>query len=407
MRLKNNKISDLKQISRLHSQNTTEIIYEAFTSLKNLGHRSLIALLGIAVGSAAVVALLNIGHNATNEAISAFKGLGTNLIVVNYASAPSVTQPAPSTFDESALKGAVPGIESISPVIQTTSSIRNNGRGVQASVVGTNSALSKVVNIKLSIGRFLSPYDLSTSYAIVGSRIANELSVGYGDNIQIEGYLFEVIGIAEPQSFNALVPVDVNQSIFIPIGSLRRISSIREIGIIIVSTYDEKRSAITAKYIKDYFDAISGGRNVEVQIPKKILESLARQASVFSYLLTALGGISLLIGGIGVMNVMLMSITERRREIGIRMALGARPKDIRNLFLVEAVALSTTGALMGVCLGLILAYLFVRISSWAFSISLLSLPLGITSALVTGLFFGIYPAVSASRLQPIQALRDD
>ncbi len=147
--------------------------------------------------------------------------------------------------------------------------------------------------------------------------------------------------------------------------------------------------------------------DIGVQIPQQLLEGMAQQSRMFSWLLAGLGGISLLVGGVGVMNVMVMNVSERRREIGVRMALGARPRDIAGLFLLEAVVLSACGALIGAVCGVVAAWLFVFFSDWsAFSLSALSLPLGIGSSLAIGLFFGLNPAMTAARLEPVQALRD-
>ncbi len=144
-----------------------------------------------------------------------------------------------------------------------------------------------------------------------------------------------------------------------------------------------------------------------VQVSQQVLDGLKRQTRTFTYLLAGLGIISLLGGGVGVMNVMLMSVAERRREIGVRMALGARQRDIRNLFLIEAVTLTAAGALSGAVLGVAAAYLYARFSGWTFSLAYAALPLGMGSTLLVGLFFGLYPAVSAARLQPVEALRDE
>ncbi len=147
--------------------------------------------------------------------------------------------------------------------------------------------------------------------------------------------------------------------------------------------------------------------DIAVQIPQQLLEGMAQQSRMFSWLLAGLGGISLLVGGVGVMNVMVMNVSERRREIGVRMALGARPRDIAGLFLLEAVVLSACGALIGAVCGVAAAWLFVFFSDWStFSLSILSLPLGIGSSLAIGLFFGLNPAMTAARLEPVQALRD-
>ena len=143
------------------------------------------------------------------------------------------------------------------------------------------------------------------------------------------------------------------------------------------------------------------------KFPRLLLEGMAKQSRLFSWLLAGLGSIALLVGGIGVMNVMVMNVAERRREIGVRMALGARPRDIARLFLLEAVVLAATGALAGAAVGLIMAWAFVHYSGWSdFSFSAAALPLGIGSAIATGLFFGLSPAMAAARLTPVQALRD-
>ncbi|MGP6218369.1 ABC transporter permease, partial [Pseudomonas paraeruginosa] len=149
------------------------------------------------------------------------------------------------------------------------------------------------------------------------------------------------------------------------------------------------------------------GHEAQVQVSQQVLDGLKRQTRTFTYLLAGLGIISLLGGGVGVMNVMLMSVAERRREIGVRMALGARQRDIRNLFLIEAVTLTAAGALSGAVLGVAAAYLYARFSGWTFSLAYAALPLGMGSTLLVGLFFGLYPALSAARMQPVEALRDE
>lgn len=195
-------------------------------------------------------------------------------------------------------------------------------------------------------------------------------------------------------------------SIMVPIDGLRRLHSSPEVGSILARADPAADLAVTAHDLQQYLQDQLGGRPVDVQIPRQLLDGLKHQADTFSYLLAGLGGISLLVGGVGVMNVMLMNVAERRREIGVRLALGARPRDIRALFLLEAGALSIAGALLGALLGLLSAYAFSRYSGWTFSLAPYSLPLGVGSSLLIGVFFGIHPAVSAARLHPVEALRD-
>jgi len=142
-------------------------------------------------------------------------------------------------------------------------------------------------------------------------------------------------------------------------------------------------------------------------VAQQMIDAMTRQDQTFHYLLMALGVITLVGGGVAVMNVMYMNVSERRIEIGLRMAIGARRQDIRNLFLVEALALSTVGAELGAGVGIALAWLYALVSGWAFELAMLSIPLGVSSTLLVGVFFGLKPAIAASRLTPVEALRDD
>lgn len=394
-------------LQRAHRITWRQALFESLDSLRLLGRRSLLALLGIAVGCSAVVALLNIGHNAANEAINSFKGMGTNMLVARFPAQAGSSRPAPTAFDSEALILAVPGIAHAAPLTLYSTSVRHADHISDPTVVGTTADLASVLGLQVAQGRFISIFDSQSTFAIVGARIAQELAIQPGDRLPIEGYLFEVVGILRSSPLNQLVSVAPDESIFIPIEGMRRLRPLPEINSIVARAHDTERLGDDASAMQSYLQSVVKGREVEVQIPQLLLDGLTRQANTFSYLLAGLGGIALLVGGVGVMNVMLMNVAERRREIGVRMALGARSSDIRNLFLFEAAALSIVGAFLGACVGLSSAYAFVKLSGWAFELSPVSLPLGIFSALLTGLFFGLHPALSAARLQPVQALRDD
>ncbi|OPG71500.1 ABC transporter permease [Pseudomonas ogarae] len=400
----------------LHRQGPGHLqtLIESLDSLRLLGRRSWLAMLGIAVGCAAIVALLNIGQSAANEAMTAFKGMGAESIVASFPFSPLNSRALPPTLDTRSLLKKLPAIAQVAPTTFHSGQVRYAGLTVDAVVLGTTGGLAETLDLKLAQGRFISDFDQQATYIVAGAKVAHELGIGVpgrpliaGMQLQIEGYLFEVIGIARPQAPNPLIPIQVDEALFIPIESMRRLQPSPQLSSVIAKVRDGAVIAESAQDLRTYLEEVLKGHDVEVLVPQQLIDSLTHQSNTFSYLLAGLGGISLLVGGAGVMNVMLMNVSERRREIGVRMALGARARDIRMLFLLEAACLSVTGSLVGAAVGLLSAFLFVWFSGWRFTLAIESLPLGVGSSLFIGLFFGLYPAVTASRLQPVQALRDD
>ena len=389
-----------------------QMFAEAIDSLRLLGRRSVLALIGIVVGSASIIALLNIGRNAADDALHTFKGMGTDTLVASFPFSPERKQALPATLDTQATRRALPQVSRLAALSQHSARISRAGAHADASLVGTSADLAGIMGLRLSSGRFISPFDQRATFVVVGSRVAEDLRVQgrplqVNDVLQIDQYLFQVIGIAASQSHNSLLPVLMDESVLMSLDSMRRLRPSAEIGNVVAKVVAEADLSAVAQALETQLSQQLDGREVSVQIPQQLLEGLQRQADTFTWLLVGLGSISLVVGGVGVMNVMLMSVTERRREIGVRMALGARPHDIRTLFLLEAACLSIAGALLGALLGVASAYGFAWFSGWQFSLSPLSLPLGIGSSLLMGVFFGLYPAISASRLSPVKALRDE
>ncbi|GKV82035.1 ABC transporter permease [Pectobacterium carotovorum subsp. carotovorum] len=389
-------------------------LLEPLNSLILLGRRAVLALLGIAVGCGAVVALLNIGHNAETEAMGVFRGMGSDLLVAtvqNRVGSHAIGS-APADLDIPVLRQALPDIQAATALIITSTEARLRGRSLSTMVVGSRAELSDVLELRLAQGRYLSDFDEQSTYIVLGANVAEQWAseggvAALGERVQVSGYLFEIVGILQPQGRNPLVPVSVDDSILMPISGMRRVMSTPQIVSVIARNSGSDTLVQTGSQLKDYLTPLMPKLDIDVQIPQQLLEGMAQQSRMFSWLLAGLGGISLLVGGVGVMNVMVMNVSERRREIGVRMALGARPRDIAGLFLLEAVVLSACGALTGAVCGVAAAWLFVFFSDWStFSLSVLSLPLGIGSSLVIGLFFGLNPAMTAARLEPVQALRD-
>jgi putative ABC transport system permease protein len=385
---------------------------ESLENLRGLGMRSWLALLGIVVGSASVVALLDIGRSAGEDALRTFKGLGTDVLVADFPMGAGRPQPSPSALDGQALQGLSPELIQAAPVSQFSTRISGPNGQQDVSLIGTTAELKAVMGLTLAWGRFIASPDLRARFAVLGAEVAQTLgargkALRPGDWLRMGDYQFQVIGVLAPEPHNPLLPISVDSSVFIPAQSMARISSAARIGHVIAKAASGADLQRAARAFESRLSQVLDGREVQVQVPRQLLDGLERQARTFTWLLAGLGGISLLVAGVGVMNVMLMSVRERRREIGVRMALGARRRDIRLMFLLEAALLSIVGALLGAMLGRAIALFFTHSSGWPLSLSLDALLLGVASSLAMGLFFGSYPAAVAARLSPAMALRDD
>lgn len=393
-------------------QSLSQLLHEAFISLRTLGKRSVLALLGIVIGSSSVVALINIGHNAATDAAMIFKDMGTDTLVVQFPPKGTSNVPMRTQLDLESVRQAVPGIAHIGALSLFSGPIVFHGRTANANFVGSTSDVQGAMRLLVREGRLLSAFDASQTYGVIGDQVAQALGapgdpLKLGDRVRVNDYLFLIVGILHNQPRAMLMPVQANESLFMPAEGMRRIFASPQINNVIIRAQPGQDMERVARDAAAALQPQLTEHNVDITVPQQMIDGMTRQSRTFAYLLLALGAISLIGGGVGVMNVMLMNVSQRRREIGIRMALGARQRDIRNLFLLEAVTLTAVGALCGAVLGMTAAWFYAWLSGWAFSLAVAALPLGVGSTLLVGLFFGLYPAVSASRLQPVEALRDE
>ncbi|WP_411562617.1 ABC transporter permease [Pseudomonas shirazensis] len=369
-----------------------------------MGRRAWLGLLGVAVGCAAVVALLNVGHSAALQSRQLFQGMGSELLVATLqrdSETPAITAQPPQ------LSAVSPLLISAAPLAMAPVEVRLGAISEALMVTGSTPALATVLDLTADQGRLLSEHDAHNAYLLLGAIAAQQLQASVGDQLQLGRYLFEVIGILGPIGYNPLLPVAVDDGLLIPLQAMRRLSSAPQISAVVALARDSQSVRVAADELAGDLRMQLPGAEVEVQVPQQLLDGMASQARLFSWLLAGLGAIALLVGGVGVMNVMLMSVIERRREIGVRTALGARPVDIAWLFLLEAVILASGGAVLGSMVGVLAAWLFAWLSGWDFALDPWSIPLGVVSALLIGVFFGLQPALAAARLQPVAALRDE
>lgn len=387
-----------------YGPSASQRLAESIANLGTMGRRAWLGLLGIAVGCAAVVALLNVGHSAAMQSRQLFQGMGSELLVATLqrdSEIPAMTaQPLQLSAVSPLLIGAAP--LAMAPV-----EVRLGAISEALMVAGSTPALATVLDLTADQGRLLSEHDAHSPYLLLGAIAAQQLQASVGDQLQLGRYLFEVIGILAPIGYNPLLPVAVDDSALMPLPGMRRLTSAPQISAVLALGRDPQDSPAAAGALADYLRKQLPGTEVEVQLPQQLLDGMHSQAQLLRWLLAGLGAIALLVGGVGVMNVMLMSVSERRREIGVRTALGARPEDIAWLFLLEAVLLGSGGALSGATTGLLGAWLFAWLSGWTFVFDPWSVPLGMISALLTAVFFALQPALAAARLQPVAALRDE
>lgn len=386
-----------------------QVVGDAIDTFRTLGKRTVLALLGIVIGSASIVAILNIGFNAGQEATRIFHDMGVDTLVASLNNDRGVEDSLLSTEVEKIRSLNLPGLV-ISPVAQVSVKLTFNHHPVDARAVGVEPAVTSILKLPIRRGRFLHALDTAENVVVLGHAVATSLgdrgiAVEPGEWVRINTYLFRVAGVMQPAEASMISPVLTDHSVFMPFAALARVAQSSNVSTVLARVLPPLDSSEGASRVFEGLSHAFKTRRVEMTVPQQMIDAMARQNKTFEYLLLALGVITLVGAGVAVMNVMYMNVCERRNEIGLRMAIGARGQDIRNLFLIEALALSAMGALSGACVGIVLAWLYAVISQWTFELSMVSIPLGVGSTLLVGVLSGLKPAVAASRLTPVEALR--
>ena len=384
--------------------------------------RTLLTMLGIVIGVGAVIVMVAIGHGAQSQIEDQISSLGTNLIIVmpGAFTAGGANQGA-GTFnrltidDAEKLKRDGTNLSAVSPVISTRAQVIGGSGNWRTLINGVSTDFLAIRDWSVSSGEYFTDSDLRSGrkVAVLGATVASNLfgeSDPVGAQIQIGHVPFTVIGVLAAKGQNA-GGMDQDDVILMPYTTAQnRLSGNVRLGQILVSTFTPQdipaaQDEITSLMREAHKLADGAPDDFTVRNQTEIAQAATKTTSVMSGLLAAIASVSLVVGGIGIMNIMLVSVTERTREIGIRMAIGARGSDVLTQFLVESVVMSVLGGLVGLLAGFGGAAVLAHFTGWhtATPISAVALAVGFSAAV--GVFFGYYPARKAAALDPIQALR--
>ncbi|OKH22532.1 ABC transporter permease [Hydrococcus rivularis NIES-593] len=395
----------------------------AFSALLAHKLRSSLTMVGIAVGNASVIAMVAIGEGAQKMTAKQFESLGPKVLYVSLT-APKIRRVLSETTkplvlaDAEAIATQVPTVAGVAPEIHSKQLLTYRQQSIDSQIVGTTASYLNVRNFKMARGRFLSAVDFKRNHrvAVLGAEIAERLfgkQNPVGKSIRIKQTSFQVVGVLAPKGM--LFGTNQDDKAIVPLTTmayqlLGRTSPYGiPLSVIAISARDKNSISAAQFQVTNLLRVRDKNRQedaVNIYPQKALMETAQKTDRGLTMMLAAIAAISLFVGGIGVMNIMLVSVTERTQEIGLRKAIGAKERDILFQFLLEAVILGTTGGVIGVLLGVGGVTITSAVSSLYTSLSPIAIIAAVGTSGTVGLFFGVLPAKRAAKLDPIAALRN-
>lgn len=406
-----------------------ENIRLAIKGLLDHKFRSFLTMLGIIFGVASVIAMLSIGEGAKREAIAKYKDLGINNIIVREKKLTDIEleevrakfSPGLTVQDANVIREIVPGIVRVALQAEINSEVKFYDKSVKSTVIGVSPEFLNMMNYRLEKGDMINQkqYDQRHKICILGAGVANTLFNNedpIGKMVKIEDQWLEIVGVLESKTLftetvGELAARDLNTDVYLPLSTfLNRFprenilaNEIQQITIQVESSENlmEGSKLINEILKRHHFNNDDYG----IVIPFELLKQEEKEKQIYNFLLGAIAAISLIVGGIGIMNIMLATVMERTREIGIRRAIGARKVDIMSQFVTEAIAISITGGIIGVLLGVTLSLtvsLFTDVNTY---IKFYSIILAFAFSVIVGIAFGYLPAKNAANLKPVDSIR--
>ena len=403
-----------------------DALLSALQSLRANFLRSILTMLGIVIGVAAVVTMIAIGTGAETSVRQSMQRLGTNILVISPGSSSfrgarggAGTEVTLTLADADAIAESVDHIVVVASTVDGQAQLVAGNLNWATRITGTTTGIAVARDWTVESGRFLSDADVrgATKVAIIGATVAENLFPGQdpvGRAIRIDRVPFKVVGLLAAKGQSGF-GMDQDDVVFIPITTAKRrllgrgLSGDEVSNLTIKVDQAQWMSAVEeqARQVLRLRHRLAAAAEDDFRIRNlaEMQETSAEMTRIMTLLLSAIASVSLLVGGIGIMNIMLVSVTERTREIGLRVAVGARRRDIQAQFLIEAVVLSLIGGLIGIFLGSALAVMIARLAGWAVNLPVAAALLAFGFAAAIGIGFGFFPAHRAARLNPIEALR--
>lgn len=400
----------------------TAVPYVAFKALRRNRMRTLLTALGIIIGVAAVITMVGLGQGAGAEVREQVNRLGQNVVLVFPGSRQlggvSIGGGSANTLtvaDARALRDEIPEVIAASPEVRSQRVIVYGNRNWFTRIYGQSHDYLQIRQWPVESGRMYDEADVENAslVAVVGQTIVQELFEGadpIGETIRVRGLPLEIIGVLAPKGMSLMGSVQ-DDIVLVPYTTaFQRISGRTHAMVINVQVFDEQSMEIAQLKITDLLRERHGlapyqEDDFTVQTQEEVAAAATETSRIMTWLLASIAGVSLFVGGIGIMNVMLVSVTERTREIGLRLAVGARGPDVLLQFLIESVVLCLLGGIGGILLGLAATEIIAVYAGWPAIFSTDAMLIAVSVSAAVGVFFGFYPAWKASRLDPIEALR--